>query len=247
MRAVFKQKREAGTWVAGVDGCRAGWVVVLAHATGGYVCRPNIHLCPSFQDVLTIVPKPMMIALDMPVGLLNRKERGGRLCDREARQLLGNRARSVFSPPTRNMLQASRYEEVRRKGLTIQAFNILQKIREVDALMTPRLQNHVFEAHPELAFMSMTGHSMRLNKKMRQGQQERLQTLNMCPWKGWKALVNCLGDHLHSFPRRQVSPDDLLDAAALVHTALRIVTGTGLCVPPVPSVDTKGLRMEIRF
>ena len=245
--AVFKNKREGTTWVAGVDGCRAGWVVVLAHAKRGQVSCPRVHLCPSFREVLTIVPKPMTIALDIPVGLLNRRQRGGRLCDREARQLLRNRPSSVFSPPTRSLLQASCYEEVRRKGLTIQAFNILQKIREVDAFMTPQLQKHVFEAHPELAFMSMTGHSMLCNKKMRQGQRERVHALNTCPWKGWEALVDCLRDHLHAFPRREVSPDDWLDAGALVHTALKRISGTGRRVPTVPPLDARRLRMEIWY
>ncbi|MCI0409019.1 MAG: DUF429 domain-containing protein, partial [Acidobacteria bacterium] len=37
-------------------------------------------------------------------------------------------------------------------GMSRQAFNIMRKIREVDKLLQPNFQDHVFEAHPEIAF-----------------------------------------------------------------------------------------------
>ena len=66
--------------------------------------------------------------------------------------MLGRRASSVFSPPSRQVLGATCYEDVRAQGLSIQAYGILPKIREVDRLMTPELQKVIHEAHPELAF-----------------------------------------------------------------------------------------------
>ena len=42
------------SWVAGIDGCRAGWVVVLVEHTAGVVRNHHITLCPSFADVLAI-------------------------------------------------------------------------------------------------------------------------------------------------------------------------------------------------
>jgi len=167
-------------WVAGIDGCRAGWVVVLVEHTAGVVRNHHITLCPSFADVLAMHPKPTVIAIDIPIGLLDRPEPGGRECDRQARTLLSRRASSIFSPPTRSMLRATRYDQVRSQGLSIQSFNILPKIREVDRLMTPDLQRRVHEAHPELAFAALAGTPMQYNKKTLEGREERLQVLNYC-------------------------------------------------------------------
>ena len=60
----------------------------------------------------------------------------------------------------------------RSHGLSIQAFGILGKIREVDRLMTPALQGRVYEAHPELAFRSLAGAPMRHSKKTPAGREE---------------------------------------------------------------------------
>jgi predicted RNase H-like nuclease len=65
---------QPGYRVAGVDGCSGGWVVVMT----GYRAREprpvtmSARLCPTFADVLEIVPRPAAIAVDMPIGLLDR-------------------------------------------------------------------------------------------------------------------------------------------------------------------------------
>ena len=164
-------------WVAGIDGCRSGWIVVLVEYDAGHLCNHHVTLCPTFADVLGLDPKPKVIAIDIPIGLLDKPEPGGRECDRQARKLLGRRASSIFSPPTRSMLEATHYEQVRTQGLSIQSFNILPKIREVDRLMTLELQKRIHEAHPELAFMSLAGAPMTHNKKTREGREERLRAL----------------------------------------------------------------------
>jgi predicted RNase H-like nuclease len=163
-------------WVAGVDGCRAGWLVVLLQRKGRRY-EHEMRLCHTFAEVLALEPQPEIIAIDMPIGLLDKPQPGGRECDQQARKLLGRRASSIFSPPARLMLKATRYEQVRAQGLSIQAFNILPKIREVDQLMTLELQEYIHEAAPELAFMSLAGASMRYSKKTREGREERQKIL----------------------------------------------------------------------
>jgi predicted RNase H-like nuclease len=96
-------------WVAGVDGCRGGWMVVLAQVAGGAGLpgRMSSRLCATFEEVLALPERPVSVAVDMPIGLLERAAPGGRPCDREARTMLGRpRASSVFSPPTRKALAA---------------------------------------------------------------------------------------------------------------------------------------------
>jgi predicted RNase H-like nuclease len=229
-------------WVAGIDGCRAGWIVVLLRRTQR-TWTYQVTLCPKFADILSLDPTPAVIAIDIPIGLLDKPQPGGRACDRPARQLLGRRASSIFTPPTRPMLQATRYEQVRQQGLSIQSFNILPKIREVDQLMTPALQQRVHEAHPELAFMSLAGAPMQYNKKTLEGREERLRILE----RAFRGMGQAFESAGMAFKKSEVAMDDLLDAHVLAWTALRISTGQGNRVPDDPLIDRKGLRMEIWY
>ena len=229
-------------WTAGVDGCPAGWCVVyLAPQTQ----EPVIRLCPDFDAVLTLRPRPNLIAIDIPIGLLDRRQVGGRECDRLARRRLPGRASSVFSPPVRGLLGATRYSQVRGHGLSIQAFGIMTKIREVDRLMSPGLQERVYEAHPELAFRSLAGAPMRHNKKTPAGREERLRALErLASFRTVRALLDTLAAR---YRRSQVGLDDCLDACVLAWLAGRIGTGAAQRLPAQPPLDAKGLRMEIWY
>lgn len=247
--------REGGSrvqqlWVAGVDGCRGGWFVVLLRLGSGSAPRSEARLvlCSSFSEVVSLPEKPAPIAVDIPIGLLDRAEPGGRTCDRAARVMLGrSRASSVFTPPTRTALQARAYREAMRMngaGMSRQAFNIMGKIREVDELMQPNLQDRVFEAHPELAFMGLAGRPMRHKKKTPAG------------WRKREALVApSFGCHymdpsqvLDRFGRSRLATDDVLDAYALAITAERIHTSNAVRLPESePDRDARGLRIEIWY
>ena len=52
-----------------------------------------------FIDVVDMRPSYSIIALNAPIGGLERAKVGGRTCDREARRLLGRRAAAVRSAP----------------------------------------------------------------------------------------------------------------------------------------------------
>ena len=229
-------------WTAGVDGCPAGWCVVYLAAQ---TQEPVIRLCPDFDAVLTLRPRPNLIAIDIPIGLLDRRQVGGRECDRLARRRLPGRASSVFSPPVRGLLGATRYGQVRGHGLSIQAFGIMAKIREVDRLMSPGLQERVYEAHPELAFRSLAGAPMRHNKKTPAGREERLRALErLASFRTVRALLDTVATR---YQRSQVGLDDCLDACVLAWLAGRIGAGTAQRLPAQPPSDAKGLRMEIWY
>jgi len=159
--------------------------------------------------------------------------------------MLGRRASSVFTPPIRQLLDATHYEYVRPYGVSVQAFHILPKIREVDRLMTPALQQRVYEAHPELAFRSLAGHPLASRKKTMAGREERLCLLEHIPGPLFHSIRPAFEHILQGYKRTQVAPDDILDAYVLVWTALRIWRARASRVPPVPPCDAKGLRMEI--
>jgi predicted RNase H-like nuclease len=216
--------------VAGVDGCRGGWVVV--HDGGA-----SVHA--SFADVVDELPRDTVVAVDIPIGLADRYETGGRACDRLARARLGPvRGTSVFPPPPRPALGARTLTEARSLGwpATKQALNIATKIEQVDRVMTPELQGRVFEVHPELGFAALNdGMPVVSKKRLRAGRDER-----------W-ALLEKAGCASPGRPRSGEAEDDLLDACAAAWSASRIARGRGECLPLHPSRDRRGLRMEIRW
>lgn len=215
-------------WVAGIDGCRAGWCVVL---TDGREVRARI--VPAFADVLALPEAPASIAIDIPIGL---PATPGRPCDQLARELLPGRGSTIFSPPVRAALHAGDYQATcaanrasapNAPAISIQAFNLLPKLREVDALITPSLQARIREAHPELAFAALAG-AMLPAKKTAAGQRARealLRTMSLVP------------------PVIKVPIDDLYDAAVLCWTARRILDGNARVLGG--DRDARGLQMEI--
>lgn len=183
---------------------------------------------PDFSSVLA--RGASVYAVDIPIGLAEVAERGGRPCDRETRALLGPRAASVFSPPTQRALAAFRAGGNHRAvsaanrggvpdapGLSLQTFNILPKIAEVDSAPS---HADVREAHPELCFAAANAmRPMRHPKKTLLGRRERLRVLDR------------LG-----FPRfvlRGAAADDILDACINCWTATRIARGLATPVPAV--------------
>src|SRR5262245_24608879 len=247
MRSTTRALSNTVPSLAGIDGGRAGWLVVLAHPFARNAQEHQVTVCPRFDDVLALLPTSTVSAVDIPIGLLAEQQPGGRDCDRCARRLLGRRASSVFTPPTRSLLDATHYAQVRGHGLSIQAFNILSKIREVDRVMTPVLQQRVYEAHPELAFQALAGHPIQDRKKTVTGREERLRVLENILSPLFHGIRTAFASVLHACKRADVAPDDILDAYVLVWTALRIWHAQAHRVPRIPRHDARGLRMEIWY
>jgi predicted RNase H-like nuclease len=238
------------TWVAGVDGCRGGWFALVAgiDKVADYPVEVRSRLCRDFREVLALPEQPVIIAVDMPIGLLARPSPGGRVCDRDARKLLRRpRASSVFSPPTRAGLAALSYADVAElngAGMSKEAFHLLPKIRDVDQAITPRHQRYVVEAHPELAFMNLAGSPLRHNKKTLEGREERMRLLRGVFGNGFQDPSLVRREH----PATKVALDDVVDAYILANLAGRIWRGVGNRVPVgQPPKDRRGLRMEIWY
>ena len=214
--------------VAGVDGCRAGWIVV--HAGHASVDR-------DFAAVLDRLPDDTVVAVDIPIGLADEHLPGGREVDRAARVALGGKHSSVFSAPPRCALGARTLSDARRCGarLTLQTLNLLPRIEDVDGVMTPELQSRVFEVHPELSFAAMAGGPPVLTpKRSAAGSEER------------RALLRRVGVCVPERPAG-AALDDLLDACALTWSACRVADGTASHVPDPPARDARGLSMELHW
>ena len=240
--------------VAGVDGCRAGWFLVIASATktsrAGCPCALKLKdfcVVTNFAEVLSETRDCELVCIDIPIGLSDGAE--PRECDIAARKLLGGqRASSVFPPPIRQCLWANDPETASRicfehsgKKLSRQSFFIMSKIREVDKAMTPEFQQRVREIHPEISFWALNGKKpMQHNKKRLIGRNERIKLLAPI-FPGVQELI------AEARRPRQVAPDDILDALVAAWTAGRVVVGRGKTLPEDPKIDRKGLKMEILY
>lgn len=161
----------------------------------------------------------------MPIGLPAVGQK--RECDRLARLGLGSRRNSVFSAPAREYLQARDFAQVR--GMSLQSFYLLPKIRQLDDWINPRLQERVWEAHPELIFARLAGAPLADSKKTPAGRRRRLELLGGCD--------------LPARPKGTLaSLDDLLDAIAL----LRCAAEPARCLGG-DQRDDRGLLMQIHY
>lgn len=226
--------------LAGVDGCKGGWVAVEGQPGGKAVsCRRVARL----TELLASTPD--IIAVDVPIGLLDT---GARKCDREARRILGPRRNSVFPAPLRPMLQANSHAEasairsqIEHKRVSIQAWGIIPKIREADELLTenPSRQEMVREVHPEVSFYFMNfERPMAHAKKKAAGKDERLALLR-------KSYGELIDDILDERANLGCEYDDIIDAFAAFWSAERVACDEAVVIPPSPPTDTYGLRMEM--
>lgn len=222
------------TCVAGVDGCKHGWFAVFFDRSTG---RCAWELYGSIQAILDSTYMPKVVAIDIPIGLLEKAERGGRPCDRAARELLGQpRARSVFSPPVRKALvhaseyraalAANRRSSSEKLGLSKQCHALFPKLREADSLTLngAKFEQRIFEVHPEICFYQINGcQPMRYSKKAknRAGIDERKVVLSSTEFAEFLMKI------LDNRPQG-VAQDDALDAIAACWTALRIKAGKAL-------------------
>lgn len=239
-----KVLRRGALRVAGVDGCPGGWFVVLWDGKEDWQCV----LCPTFASVIRSTSSCTIVGVDIPMGLLREGQKGGRECDRCARRLLGRvRGSSVFSPPSRKALSAKDVLQARMlnapAGLTKQAFHLLPKIKEVDEVMTPRLQERIKEVHPEASFfVANSCQPLELSKRKPKGREVREACLKRVLGEGWR---NWYLKIQNQFPRRTLELHDVLDASIAVWTAKRIACGEAIRIPPEPPRDERGLSMEI--
>ena len=229
--------------VAGLDGCRGGWLVVRLDTARR---RTRVALVASWRALQRSgeLSGLARAAVDMPIGLADA---GPRACDLAARALLPRgRKSSVFAPPRRYMLACRSWQEAQAEGrrregagLSKQSWNIRPKIAEIDRHIGPGDQEWLREAHPELIFHNLNGWQPLAPKKSPEGARQRRAILAR------HGLAFAVGEP--GLPRRLAGPDDLLDAAACALAAERILAGRGLCLPPEPARDGRGLRMEIWY
>jgi predicted RNase H-like nuclease len=238
------------TWIAGADGCRAGWIAAFAGADHDSV---RVRVVAKFADIFAAPEQPQVVAVDIPIGLPAHIGPLGRGPERAVRPLLGDRQSSVFAVPSRRAVYAPDYGAACRvacetsdppKKVSKQLFMIAPKIREVDeTLRSARaLAGRVFEVHPEVAFWRLNGEQALSEPKKVKG----------WPYGPGLALRRTLlaGAGFAGAVTEQAAPagaaaDDLLDALACAAIARRILAGKATPFPDPPVHDEYGLPVAI--
>ena len=243
-------------WLAGVDGCKGGWIAARVRPRGGDV---HVAVFENFADLLEEPNAPAIIAVDIPIGFPAHSF-GGREGDNAVRSLLGNRASSVFPMPSRKAIFAepgpfadrvARYKAHQRacavaeatstppKRITIFAFAIFAKIRQVDTALqrNPAHKSRVFETHPEFAFWQLNERNHLTAPKTSEAGRDLRRRLLMKAGLPSRVVKG-------NAPKGAKS-DDLLDALVCAVVARRIYDKTAACLPQQPVIDETGLRMAI--
>ncbi|MPY92566.1 MAG: DUF429 domain-containing protein [Acidimicrobiia bacterium] len=246
--------RQGNRVVLGVDGCRAGWVVASlavpvgasdgdgGGSGGGGDAPPAAEVVGDFDVVADRLARGEVahVAVDMPIGL---PDAGSRPCDLEARRLLGPRRSSVFPAPARATLGAASYADALERsraatgrGLSVQAYNLLASIAEVERAARRLGQARLTETHPELAFAALAGSPLAWPKRHPAGAAARR-----------RALVAVLPGVADPPDQRLTGarPDDVADACVLAWSARRLWCGQATRLGG--ERDGTGLRMEIAW
>lgn len=221
----------------GLDGYSKGWVAV--RMDGGK--RELLFLKSASELAFLTFDRA---GIDMPVGL---PDTGLRECDLAARVLLRPHASRVFTGARRGLWEHASPAEANRSlkargeaGISVQLWNLGAKITEVDALMTPRLQTKVREAHPELVFLRLNFGRPLPSKKSDEGIELRVQLLRR---EGFADIRRWIGAGRTGSGAKA---DDILDACAVAIAARDFGQGNVLPRGPAPK-DGRGLKMQIWY
>ena len=216
----------------GLDGFRFGWVAAWIDDSGDH----GFDYSPGLTRLLAMPHARAMI--DMPIGL---KTTGYRICDLRARELVGpavflGARRDLWTFP--DMATANRHyweHESKGRGVSAQLWNIRDKIRDVDEIMTSVRQATIGEAHPELIFWNLAGRVRLDRKTSAQGREQRIALLAQRGFSRlpkWLTLRHGTG----------IGRDDLIDACACAVAARDSTQRVG-----GDEIDPRGLRMEINY
>ncbi len=160
------------------------------------------------------------------------------------------RISSVFPVPCRSAVYAESYEKASEinkqmtgRGLSVQTWNIIRKIREVDILLSndETARSRIREIHPEICFWALAGHPMKYSKKKCEGLLERTEVLQSI----YPRTDDIINHALSTYRRKNVKRDDILDALSAAVTAMAGVERPLISIPEVPEFDSQGLRMEM--
>jgi len=215
MNSIFKNSN----YVVGIDGCRFGWLIIAINFEGDF----KVAKYADFESILKDFPDAKKYLVDMVIGLASSSIE--RNIEKMARtKLKPFRHSSVFTPPCRAAIYKENYAdakieniEITGKSISIQAWNIVPKIIEIDQflLKNKSFLHKIYEAHPEVCFAGLNkGLPMKEKKSKPEGIMERMELLQKLFPKSNSILEKGQKDFL----KKEVKNDDIVDALALAVT-----------------------------
>ena len=197
--------------VAGIDGTKGGWVAVELVDGRFSGSRVFASIETRFEELEDVA----VLAIDVPVGF------GPRQADAAARRYLRGAASTVFTTPTREVIEVPFGPG---RGLSAQSHALGPRILHATALAGS--ESRLREVHPEVSFRAMNGDMpFQYRKKSAGGVLERLE------------LLGEHGIELTDLDSAALVPvDDVLDAAAAAWSAHRIARGLAKSLPDPPEV-----------
>ena len=229
----------------GIDGFSKGWCCCSFNE------HMNIKIIPEIKNILNH-DNCSKILIDIPIGLSSLKAE--RKIDSQLRNLLpSGRKNSVFNAPTRKSAYANTYDDAKKaeleqlgKSLSIQSWNITNKIKEVDQFLTnnPKLNNIVYESHPELCFYYLNNMKPLLfSKKTVDGLIERMKILNHYYHKSQELIE----DFFQKNKKTGIKKDDIADSMVLCISAKNWIKNGRRTINNYPNKDEKGISFGIHF
>ena len=209
----------------GVDGCKDGWVIVSCSASS--FNEAEVHHYETLSQLSDGFSNSSVVIIDIPIGLEVIK--ANRACDTEARNFLGKRSSTIFSPPCLEALFCESYDQAKTvnlantgKSISKQSWFLSKKILEAKSF-----SENVFnlkEGHPECSFADFLGSPLLDNKKSVRGLFKRVEILEKFGFN-LPRLAKMLPE------KTAISADDLLDAAILCWTASKFYYGRSKTFP----------------
>lgn len=231
----------------GIDGCPIGWLAIDFNDSD----RPY-RVIKSKQQLHNAFEEYDRVFIDIPIGIPD--DSYTRTCDARLKEELGSQyAASVFNPPVRPALYAPTYAEaciqsysLTEKKVSLQAWNIAEKIKEVDQLLQQdeKLQEKVYESHPELLFKILNGQEpIQQKKQTGKGLKHRLKLMKQVQDRS----ESIYREIKEEYRRKEIAEDDIVDAMVLSHFAHLSCNQPIQQLPENPSRDSQGLLMAINY
>jgi predicted RNase H-like nuclease len=225
------------TVVAAVTPYGGGWLVASAKMHAATFAPEQPRGYSTFLEVLEERPAFSVIVVNAPIGYMDSPSDGPRVCDTEARRLLGRRGTAVQNAPTRLDLNSPELCPQSRLGAVSRV--LLPRYREVALEMASYRQRVVYEGHPELSFYQLNENRPLLwSKRREEGRQERRSLLE----KKVSGANKIIDADIKGAPEKH-----LLDLAALLWSSRRILGRAAVRIPREGEWDSEGLREELVY
>ncbi len=230
--------------IIGLDGCKGGWMLSTI-VFDGVQLTLKVEWINSLERLNDF--SFLWCFADIPIGLTGVGIE--RTLDQQMRELLSkNRKSSLFTVPCRRAVYANDYNTAKKinleetgKSISIQAWNICPKIKEMDQFIQQHPSLNIMESHPELCFEKLNKNIPLVHsKKTVEGKKEREQLLLSLFPEFKESIEKAVRDY-------KTLTDDVLDTTCLATMGLLGATHQFNTVKESQERDSKKIRMNAYY